>query len=190
MADPVERQLLRDVLAWGRANGWRRQPQIRTEWCWSRNIDADTARGNTVSYSTATGSPNLVIWGYGQPETLGIQHACDLLAAYGILPARFSSAYAAGRADAVEDQIDLSVEVRLDSILEGVTEEQIEAAIGERLNNLYSADDPFEARRQRGEVVEAMYEAMAAVWREQPCAPQYIGPWLVPQVAPGVIGHG
>lgn len=93
----AERQLLRDVLTWARANGWRRQPQIRTETAWSRDPEGDGGvRPHTVSFTRTFGPIRLIIWGFGQIDVSGPQQAADVLVAVGILPAEFSSAYQAG----------------------------------------------------------------------------------------------
>lgn len=88
--EATERQLLRDVQRWARANGWTRH---RVDLGGGvRGIEWRHPACRTITYD-----PPFVYHGHTTFEREDLQHAVDILVAVGVLPVEFSSAYAAGR---------------------------------------------------------------------------------------------
>jgi hypothetical protein len=99
--------LLRDVIRWARANGWTRPTPGVTEWTHQRQWDAP----NVCVERHANGEYEMLVHTYSPyrcidvPNTT-VDEAVGILVALGVLPARFSSAYAAGRASVLEGAVE------------------------------------------------------------------------------------
>lgn len=92
---PEDRQLLREVFCWARANGWRAEAQSPEFHIWrhrdGREVDVYfDGNGSEMTVETATRRSG--VW-----YPMRIAEAVDVLVALGILPQQFSSAFAAGR---------------------------------------------------------------------------------------------
>lgn len=100
MAD--DRTLLRDAIRWGRANGWRYDGG-GIEKTWEREKDGYVVVGVELADCHHEGCDhdadlNIIDNGVQTSTTASsVQRALDVLVALGVLPARFSSAYAAGQ---------------------------------------------------------------------------------------------
>jgi hypothetical protein len=108
---PTDTTLLRDVIRWARANGWRYDGTGR-EKSWEREKDGYVIVGVEIARCHREGcdhDANLHVVDNGDETTTSassIQRAVDVLVARGVLPARFSSAYAAGRASVLDEAED------------------------------------------------------------------------------------
>ena len=103
----IQDRLFVAIARWCLANGWTRPPHAdvtapdgltTVEW------EADTGTGDrwlTVRRRPRPESTRTVT--VADVEVTSVQQAADVLAALGLLPAEFSSAYRTGRADAFAD---------------------------------------------------------------------------------------
>ncbi len=92
---PEDRQLLRSVLKWARANGWRGSRfVVGRRWDDAMGDNEVVWWHDTVDRDAWTLVTNLVP---GEVCPRSVAQAVDVLVALGVLPAEFSSAYTAGR---------------------------------------------------------------------------------------------
>lgn len=105
------RALLRTVLTWARANGWR--PRYRWQGdvtiTWSRGPDAEIGVPGEyvgVHLPDPDNIEDIRHWLFDhhgrQIPVTSVREAVDVLAALGVLPAALSSMYAAGRASVLD----------------------------------------------------------------------------------------
>lgn len=109
----ADRQLLRQVFAWARANGWKRVypdydgPHLKDlrDWHWfgpDREVFLEVlaSRKTTPDWRFVASSTFAEGVEIGADGSLNVRRCVDVLCALGILPAHFSSAFEAGRESA------------------------------------------------------------------------------------------
>jgi hypothetical protein len=92
------RRLLAAVSRWARENGWERLYAIRARQCVERDLAVSWEAGLVYVDRVADGhiySSHVAV--------ASVREALDVLAALGVIPASFSTQYAAGRASRVID---------------------------------------------------------------------------------------
>lgn len=103
--EPSDTSRLRDAIRYARANGWR-YDGTGTEKTWERPGQALIGvEINKCHHEGCDDSADLntIIDGYESSIiVLGVQQGLDVLVALGVLPAQFSTAYAAGRASVLD----------------------------------------------------------------------------------------
>lgn len=168
--------LLRSVLAWGRANGW--QPGTDgTEREWSRWDDdgpvpvVSLFRPNYGDNGEDNfGDLGMRVHFFGKPSRnvsvpgTTVREAVDVLAALGVIPARFSSAYQAGHAEGFTEGADFVTETSVMNIvdheLDKLEGDAVQAQLGGRIQHLLADDHPYELRAATKEIVEAVWHVL------------------------------
>lgn len=110
----ADRLLLRQVFAWARANGWRRDFDTwpdSNDWHWYQHekqgrISLELSLFDSIVFSShwrLVGSESLDAAGFGfefaRDESLSVVQVVDILCALGVLPPELSSQYRAGADD-------------------------------------------------------------------------------------------
>lgn len=138
----AERQLLRDVLTWARANGWRRVEPYPSSWPEWTNFQQDSGP-NVCLYKPEFGEDYDEIRAYFfGPDVrhvswrpTSIREAVDVLAALGVLPVAFSTAYSVGHEDGGNeisaDAVERGVEVQMDMLLDRLGEDDQRRTLGD-----------------------------------------------------------
>lgn len=97
--EAIERQLLRDVIAWARANGYSYDGGG-----YEKNWDSGRVQVGIEAYDHDQGA-TMRVYCQGEETITGprfVYQAVDILVALGVLPVEFSTAYAAGRREVLD----------------------------------------------------------------------------------------
>lgn len=182
--------LLHEVLAWGRANGWRHSQ----EWLessrdadgapwdegtmrhrWTREfsngerhaIDAYIKVGGSltlVAYQPDDSDDTGMFWGGRSIRQYGLSLVLDGLAAAEVIPLGFSSAYKTGHRDGYEEGADsvteMSVMSLVDVELDKLETDANQAELADRIRHLLATEDPYDIRVATKEIVEAVWNVM------------------------------
>jgi hypothetical protein len=171
----AERALLRDVIAWARANVWR-YDGTGSEKTWERDSGGRyVVVGVELCHHEACVDFSLRVIDNGVETMTGaddVRRAVDILAALGVLPAEFSSAYAAGvreGLDTAESLTDDAIEERagleLDALLARLDNDDTRRALGDWYDDILVdppilPDEPPYGRRIR---LEAIVEGVSEI---------------------------
>lgn len=176
----ADRLLLRSVLVWARANGWRpvQTQYVDRQWsteaerapvvCAIRPNYGDNGEDNfgpieVRIYFFPSGGYRCV-----QLQKTSTREAVDVLVALGILPAHFSSAFAAGREIGVQEGAAAVTDVTVMSNVQAELDDRfsrMEAAspdLAERLAHLLRADTPYDRRQAMKTIVTEIWEVIDA----------------------------
>lgn len=163
---PADATLLREVFRAARRKHWSR--------VFGDGVNEHLPEGVTVvaewdqdgSLITLTRWPSgdygLDICGVARMDVPSADVAVDVLVAWGVLPARLSSAYRQGRADGVEAVEEAAIETRFDLYVDDLwsrlKDSDVHAGIGRELDGFLDRE-PFVRRRQVDRVIDVVLAA-------------------------------